>query len=82
MSPATFLFVEQNIRMMIKMYEYEVWGNGKINVLVRFYNANGETFGEWTADAEHIPATEEEANGYDWEVENMTYLRENGFKKV
>lgn len=61
------------------MYEYEVWGNGKINVLVRFYNANGETFGEWT---EHIPATEEEANGYDWEVENMTYLRENGFKKV
>ncbi len=67
------------------MYEYEVWGNGKINVLVRFYNANGETFGIWTDDTDRLPdGPEEEANAIDdlnWEVENMTGLRDAGFSR-
>ena len=45
------------------MYDYEVWSNGKIDVLVRFYDENGETFGEWTSDADEVPEYDDETEG-------------------
>ena len=65
-------------------YEFEVWENGQgAEVLVAFYEANGESFAIWTSDAASLPASQEEAADYiqnlDWAVEAMAQLREMGY---
>ncbi len=65
--------------------EFELWTDGQRDVLVAFYDHNGETFGIWTDDTDRLPdGPEEEANAIDdlnWEVENMTGLRDAGFSR-
>lgn len=65
-------------------YTFEVLENPQgQEVLVAFYTKNGESFGIWTAEENILPKNQEEAqemiDSRDWEVENMSYLRENGF---
>jgi hypothetical protein len=68
-------------------YIFEKWENKEgVSALVVFYTKNGESFGIWTSET-YLPENQEEAqemiydNDLDWQVENMTFLYDNGFKK-
>ena len=68
-------------------YEFEVWENGQgAEVLVAFYEANGEIFSIWTADADTLPTSPAEAEDFilnlDWAAEDMSSLRREGFRPL
>ena len=67
---------------MTREYDFEIWQNqhGQ-KVVVAHYEENGETFSIWTSDLDTI-SPDLDVNDYDWEPENMTFLRKNGFKAV
>lgn len=67
------------------MAKFELWSNGTNTVLVYFYELNGEGHAQWT-DHDKLPANEDEEKEWlenlDWGVENMTFLRKNGYKPL